>query len=566
MIQLLDENDKAQIEQKIKTVSDETNSLKGDLDSFTSIERSPNLFNKNDENITSNAQIRSNGKVGVNAAWGSSVTDFIEINATESRTLRQTLATNIRIGEYKADGTFISITSINSSSPITLNDETEKIRIEFWETPGLMVYQSDTSLPYEDYYVNTLVNEDAIPTTIARKNDVDAELALLDDRVSSLEEYEITNYMLFAEVYEGYNKYVDGVLKTEQYWKATSMVKLDKAYNMYSSAINGNAVFFDANKEYISTAEFKYNLPVMKSAYPENAVYVAFSYQVDYMESYNNVMYVIRTDNNNLRTRKFYPTTKKKVGKRPRIDIYTTDSQDAILWKLADAFLTRDCDVYFENGTYVFDDVFVDLKEKYKYANYFELPIGGNCRYYFNGSTLICNVDKFKANGYSGVVDLLSCIESTTSESYELYDGTLINNGGIYVVHDECSGKPNWYSHRYKNMRFQYNSLDQADNIRKCVGGGTGLFGESIFENCTFETDHTCDLSFHGIATDKEDVSDFKLVLSNCYLSKRISLDSLATNQTASLLMSGCSAKYIHQTGVNNKWDVTSWCNEVRTE
>lgn len=31
MIQLLDENDKAQIEQKIKTVSDETNSLKGDL-------------------------------------------------------------------------------------------------------------------------------------------------------------------------------------------------------------------------------------------------------------------------------------------------------------------------------------------------------------------------------------------------------------------------------------------------------------------------------------------------------------------------------------------------------
>lgn len=32
MIQLLDENNKAQIEQKIKTVSDETNSLKGDLD------------------------------------------------------------------------------------------------------------------------------------------------------------------------------------------------------------------------------------------------------------------------------------------------------------------------------------------------------------------------------------------------------------------------------------------------------------------------------------------------------------------------------------------------------
>ena len=44
MIQLLDENDKAQIEQKIKTVSDETNSLKEDLD---------NVFNLNlNENIT----------------------------------------------------------------------------------------------------------------------------------------------------------------------------------------------------------------------------------------------------------------------------------------------------------------------------------------------------------------------------------------------------------------------------------------------------------------------------------------------------------------------------------
>ena len=35
MIQILDQNDKAQIEQKIKTVSDETNSLKGDLDGIS---------------------------------------------------------------------------------------------------------------------------------------------------------------------------------------------------------------------------------------------------------------------------------------------------------------------------------------------------------------------------------------------------------------------------------------------------------------------------------------------------------------------------------------------------
>ena len=115
-------------------------------------------------------------------------------------------------------------------------------------------------------------------------------------------------------------------------------------------------------------------------------------------------------------------------------------------------------------------------------------------------------------------------------------------------------------------MKFVYQTDSQTNGIRKPIGGGTGLFGESIFENCIFETDNTYDLSFHGIATDKEDVADFKLILSNCYFSKQISLDSLATNQTASLLMSGCSAKYIYQTGMNNKWDVKSWCNEVRSE
>lgn len=72
---------------KVGEINTEVDELKDDLDSFTHIERSPNLFDKNDENITRNARIRSDGKVGVSSAFGSSVTDFIKINATESRTL-----------------------------------------------------------------------------------------------------------------------------------------------------------------------------------------------------------------------------------------------------------------------------------------------------------------------------------------------------------------------------------------------------------------------------------------------------------------------------------------------
>ena len=409
-------------------------------------------------------------------------------------------------------------------------------------------------------------------TTLTKSGEA-ADAKVVGDKITTLkkeivdlkQKYEMTNYMLFADEYSK-KKYINGVLTNMNFWKSTNILKLDKLYDMYSPAVNGIVVFFDKNEEYISDVEFKYNLPVLKASYPANAVYVAFSYQHDYMQSYNNVMYVIRTNNYNVRTRRFYPTTKKEVGKRPSIYIYANDTQDEILWKLADAFLTRDCDVYFEPSTYVFDDVFVDLYEKYKYRNYVELPIGGGCRYYFNGSTLIANVDKMREKGYEATIDLLSCIESLNAEDYELYDGILINNGGVYVVHDECGGKPTKYVHKYYNMFLEYNTLDQSDVLRKCVGGGTGLFGECIFDNCVFKSDYKLDLSFHGIKQEKTDEAHFDLKISNCYFSKTISLDILSSNQTANLYMVGCSAESIpnNATGEKGKWGVNSWCNETR--
>ena len=424
-----------------------------------------------------------------------------------------------------------------------------------------------------EYFEKNPVKPGATAEQVQQIEQNKTDVASLKEETGSLKEeivdlkqkYEMTNYMLFADEYSK-KKYINGVLTNMNFWKSTNILKLDKLYDMYSPAVNGIVVFFDKNEEYISDVEFKYNLPVLKASYPANAVYVAFSYQQDYMESYNNVMYVIRTNNYNVRTRIFYPTTKKEVGKRPSIYIYANDTQDEILWKLADAFLTRDCDVYFEPSTYVFDDVFVDLYEKYRYRQYAELPIGGGCRYYFNGSTLIANVDKMREKGYEATIDLLSCIESLNAENYELYDGILINNGGVYVVHDEYLGKPTKYVHKYYNMFLEYNTLDQSDVLRKCVGGGTGLFGECIFDNCVFKSDYKLDLSFHGIIQGETDEAHFDLKISNCYFSKTISLDALSSNQTANLYMVGCSAESIpnNVAGEKGKWGVNSWCNETR--
>ena len=57
----------------------------------------------------------------------------------------------------------------------------------------------------------------------------------------------------------------------------------------------------------------------------------------------------------------FRSSIKKKKNIRPRIDIYTTDSEYVILSKLMDAFLTRDCDVHFEFGEYNFANIYTEM-------------------------------------------------------------------------------------------------------------------------------------------------------------------------------------------------------------
>lgn len=86
MIQILDQNDKAQIEQKIKTVSDETNSLKEDMNDLATFERYPNLITNYDilENTILNnvGSTESNNsyatfKYGVPVKSGKSITCHI---------------------------------------------------------------------------------------------------------------------------------------------------------------------------------------------------------------------------------------------------------------------------------------------------------------------------------------------------------------------------------------------------------------------------------------------------------------------------------------------------------
>ena len=164
-----------------KVVGENIDSLKEDLNGITDEVISPNLLNPADPNITENAQIRPDGSVASNAAWSGKVTDYITIDRTKSRTLRSSSIYTTRIGEYSADGTWIRTTGIIDTSPLTLDDATEKIRIEFYGD-GPMIYQSDEVLPYEDYYARKSIKDEVIPENILRQESLQA----IEDEINNI--------------------------------------------------------------------------------------------------------------------------------------------------------------------------------------------------------------------------------------------------------------------------------------------------------------------------------------------------------------------------------------------
>ena len=159
---------------------------------------------------------------------------------------------------------------------------------------------------------------------------------------------------------------------------------------------------------------------------------------------------------------------------RPRVDIYITDSQLQVFEKMLYANNIGHCDVFFQPGTYSFDETLFDWMRQERMSGRAELPIGGGCRYFLNGATLSASY-----NGEDSIVEgncnVVGC--GNTAGNFELHDGTIIANDIIYAVHDDCgqSGRGDSHIHKYHNMHIVYNGGTKAAGkaICKCVGGGT---------------------------------------------------------------------------------------------
>lgn len=242
---------------------------------------------------------------------------------------------------------------------------------------------------------------------------------------------------------------------------------------------------------------------------------------------------------------------------RKIINIYTSDTEEEIFLKMKDAYDSRNCDVVFESGIYEFDSIFELMKTKYRKNTAYELPIGGKCRYYFNGATLKGTYTGDDENVYGNTSILGSWRESTGG--FELYDGILIATNVIYCVHDETSSSSIPYINKYKNMRMYYISGEKTKYLSKCIGGGTGLYPMIEISDCYFDSDNGKDIGWHG--HNREDSTVFYINVNGCYLENGFSADFLGTNEAAQLVFNGNSTKEIPSN--DGKWNIKSWNNNV---
>ena len=220
---------------------------------------------------------------------------------------------------------------------------------------------------------------------------------------------------------------------------------------------------------------------------------------------------------------------------RKQIQIKASYSEVDILLKMKKAFDEGYYDVYWEHGTYTFASVYQYMIDTLKWTWTMGLPIGNNCRYYFNGSTLISNDP---SDEYSESRNILDC--KASSQNYELHDGILINNGGTYCIHDEGSGAKGFYRHVYDNMQMKYVKGSKTQYLAKCIGGGMGLNGLVLINRCIFDNgnddSHVQDISWHKPLHTEEKLF-FKIVITNSYFSKRgISIDSTFNDGDTAIL------------------------------
>lgn len=320
---------------------------------------------------------------------------------------------------------------------------------------------------------------------------------------------------------------------------------------------------YDANKTVIPSLGTNSETDHITQSGEMAYIRISFSYYTDYARSPQGTACLANSKPDYIPGYNKSPVIKSQYL-RQIIKVYATDTEAQIIQKFIQAFETGNCDVYFERSNYTFGTELAKVNTDYGMLRN-EIPIGNGCRYFFNGATLTATLDLSQLTPAPGDTEFycnfLGC--QRRPSSYELHDGVLIATDTRYVVHDESSAMAGSFRHLYQNMELHYHTNARQEDIRKCIGGGTGASGVVEIVGCKFTTDGTdsC-VSFHGNGTDVVG-AEFDLNVRNSWFSNNIRAGALSAHQTARLFYCGNSSASVPTTYEN--WTVTSFLNEVRT-
>lgn len=397
------------------------------------------------------------------------------------------------------------------------------------------------------------------------KSDV-AKLPLIDAKVNGgdiVTDYDDT---IFSEV--GFVN-LNGVISANSGWKYNQPISLEnlteiKAKADLSNAYGGAVQFYKA-----TTLNAANNVGNIGSATGgANEEITITSQQIASMRALGALYFVVckkAAQVSYIKTTAHidsFDTKISTIGNKIRevVNIFTTDGEIEIFTKLINARDRGNCDVYWEYGTYNFTSTLYNYLRtipEFSNKNTYELPLGGNCHYYFNNSTIIGSIASL--TGYENV---FGCVRRNCGNFY-LHNGTIIGNNMAYCVHDEGQGADGTYIHEYDGMTMIMRTNGSA--ICKCIGGGTGKGGKCIMKGCHFVNENSAsdeDCSWHGAPQTVTDAITFELVASGNYFSKGLELATLAPNQTATLTYNNNSAA--SDPDDRERWTKYMWNNETR--
>lgn len=264
-----------------------------------------------------------------------------------------------------------------------------------------------------------------------------------------------------------------------------------------------------------------------------------------------------------------------KLGRlKKTLYINKTDTEIDILNKLINARNEGNLDVFFEKSTYTFSEVYTYMKDTLGWSWTMGLPLGDNCRYYLNGSTIISNPPTEEYTESRNIFDTRA-----SAINFELHDGILINNGGTYCVHDEGYNKTNANGrirHLYKNLTMKYNQGDTTTYIGKCIGGGTSADGSVEIDSCIFisnnsvyvpnTTNYDTPVNWHG-NIENDDALEFELYIHDSYVEGKngtISFTSVGGDIDISRFI--CHNNRLMTEPLTDAKEVYVYCNELASK